>query len=106
MSQEEETPQEQEPEQSDQTTSSEESSVGDAAEEAVAPEEVTRPPFALQAGARISYGQKKGRVISVRGNGVEPYEVGIRWAKEKHPVWALYRSLLRAYEQGNLLINP
>ena len=105
MSQEEETPQEQDPEQSDQATPSEESSASDAAEEAVVSEEVNRPPFAIRAGAEISYGKKTGRVRTVRGNGAEPYEVGIQWAGDKHPVWLLYRALKGAYEPGHLQIN-
>jgi hypothetical protein len=105
MSQEEETPQEQDPEQSDQATPSEESPASDAAEEAVASEEVNRPPFAIRAGAEISYGKKTGRVKTIRGNGAEPYEVGIQWAGDQHPVWLLYRALKGAYEQGHLQIN-
>ena len=105
MSQEEETPQEQDPEQSDQATPSEESPASDAAEEAVASEEVNRPPFAIRAGAEISYGKKTGRVKTIRGNGAEPYEVGIQWAGDQHPVWLLYRALKGAYEQGRLQIN-
>ena len=105
MSQEEETPQEQDPEQSDQATSSEESLADDAVEEAVASEEIDRPPFAIRAGAVISYGKKTGRVKTVRGNGAEPYEVGILWAGDKHPVWLLYRALKGAYEQGTLKIK-
>lgn len=105
MSQEEESPQEKETEQSDQAALTEESPDGGGAEEAVASEEINRPPFALQAGAAVSYGQKKGRVIATRGNGAEPYEVSVRWTGEKHPVWALYRSLKLAYEQGDLLIT-
>ena len=66
MSQEEETPQEQDPELVDQATSPEESPADDAAEEAVTSEEVNRPPFALRAGAEISYGTKTGRVKTVR----------------------------------------
>ena len=105
MSQEEETPQEQDPEQVDQATSPEESPADDAAEEAVTSEEVNRPPFALRAGAEISYGTKTGRVKTVRGNGTEPYEVGIEWAGDRHLVWLLYRALKGAYEQGNLQVN-
>ena len=105
MSQEEETPQEQDPEQVDQATSSEESPASDAAEEAVTAEEVNRPPFALRAGAEISYGTKTGRVKTVRGNGTEPYDVGIQWDGERHLVWRLYRALKGAYEKGLLQVK-
>ncbi len=110
MSNEEESPQAQEPEPSEEAVTTEEPSNGEAAEEnADAPgesEEMNRPPFDLKSGARISYGQKQGSVISIRGNGKAPYEVGIRWADEKHPQWMLFASLEIAYEQGTLAINP
>lgn len=112
MSNEEETPQAQEPEPSEEGVATEEPSNGEAAEEtagAEAPgesEEMNRPPFDLKSGARISYGQKKGSVISIRGNGKAPYEVGIRWAEEKHPQWMLFAALKLAYEQGTLVVNP
>ena len=105
MSQDEETPQEQDPEQADQATSSEESPGSEAAEESVVSEEVNRPPFAIRAGAEISYGKKAGRVKTVRGNGAEPYEVGIQWAGDQHPEWLLYRALKGAYEQGHLQVK-
>ncbi len=105
MSQEEETPQEQDPEQPGQANSSEESLASDAAEEAVTSEEINRPPFAIRAGAVISYGKKSGRVKTVRGNGAEPYEVGIQWDKDPHLVWLLYRALKVAYEQGHLKVK-
>ena len=112
MSDEEETPQAQEPETSTETAKSEAPPSGEPTEEgadeqaAVEPEEMTRPPFDLKTGARISYGQKQGKVISIRGNGKAPYEVGIRWDDEKHPEWMLFAALKLAYKQGNLVINP
>ena len=111
MSNEDETPQNQEPEPSDETTTEESSSDGVVeegadADSSVESEEINRPPFAIKAGARISYGQKKGSVISVRGNGKAPYEVGVRWAHDKHPEWMLFEMLKLAYEVGNLVINP
>ena len=102
MSQEEETPQAQEPESSEETAQTE----GPPAGEAVETEKIARPPFELKTGARISYGLKKGAVLSIRGNGKTPYEVGIRWAKEKHPEWILFQALKLAYEQGVLAVNP
>ena len=112
MSNEEEAPQAQEPEPSEEVVTTEEPSNGEAAEgndganASGESEEMNRPPFDLKSGARISYGQKKGSVISVRGNGKAPYEVGIRWADEKHPQWMLFASLEMAYEQGTLAVNP
>ena len=112
MSQEEETPQAQEPESSDEVAQIEEPTVGEAveesgdAEDAVETEEIIRPPFELKTGARISYGLKKGAVLSIRGNGKIPYEVAIRWAEEKHPEWMLFQALKLAYEQGDLAVNP
>mgnify|MGYP004223541329 FL=1 len=110
MSNEEDAPQAQEPEPSEEAVTTEEPSNGEAAEEnADAPgesEEMNRPPFDLKSGARISYGQKKGSVISIRGNGKAPYEVGIRWAEEKHPQWMLFAALKLAYEQGTLVVKP
>ena len=112
MSNEEDAPQAQEPESSEEVVTTEEPPNEEAAEDnagandAGESEEMNRPPFDLKAGARISYGQKQGSVISVRGNGKAPYEVGIRWADEKHPQWMLFASLEMAYEQGTLAINP
>lgn len=112
MSQDEETPQAQEPEKSEEVAPTEESPDGkaveksDDTEEAVAVEEINRPPFELKTGARILYGLKKGTVLSIRGNGKIPYEVGIRWAEEKHPEWMLFQALKLAYEQGDLAVNP
>jgi len=112
MSNEEETPQTQEPEPSEEVVTTEEPSNEEAAEDNAdandpgESEEMNRPPFDLKAGVRISYGQKQGSIISVRGNGKAPYEVGIRWTDEKHPQWMLFASLEMAYEQGTLAVNP
>ena len=112
MSNEEDAPQAQEPESSEEVVTTEQPSNEEAAEDnagandAGESEEINRPPFDLKAGARISYGQKQGKIISIRGNGKAPYEVGIRWDDEKHPEWMLFAALKLAYKQDALVVKP
>jgi len=61
-------------------------------------------PFEIVPGARIEYGQRKGRVAEVRGNGAEPYDVEVRWEGAKYPEWFLFAALRQGWNEGEFRI--
>ncbi len=60
--------------------------------------------FNLVSGAKVEYGQKKGKVAGVRGNGPEPYDVQILWEGTKYPEWFLFAALRNGWAQGEFRI--
>jgi len=74
------------------------------AEETAASEPKVLPPLVLKKGTRIRSGHRSGRVLDIRGRAGIPYDLLVAWDSEKYPVWLVYTSVERDYQQRRLAL--